>query len=351
MAQDTYLTIDRWGSPAPGGDGAEEEEGKRGQAFRDRGRQRLAVQCVHPRRKGDARHQPNPLGSNKISGPQRAVVAVVALVAGHLEKRLLRGAAQDRVPRRRREERGTAVDLRRDNHGRPRSLKEVTVRTDEDDVASAVAFGVGAAPHFLPALFVHVAAAAPNVTWLEDFPLLEPLFDIAVKIDNQRRMAEYSAAALREVAEGVEQGDTETDAQQLADALDRYEGALLMVSNLRNKKFGALRYRWAGSATFGRLDAFRAFVRGMELQRSGQAEQALPHYESAYRSDSTFTWALIQLAEPADDHVWRSTVVPTQGLRHHACRKLFHNQCQSSHMRVGRRKSHVSSHLENSLAR
>ncbi len=53
----------------------------------------------------------------------------------------------------------------------------------------AEAFGIGAAPHFLPALFVHLAAAAPNVTWLEDFPLLEPLFDIAVKIDNHRRMA------------------------------------------------------------------------------------------------------------------------------------------------------------------
>jgi L-alanine-DL-glutamate epimerase-like enolase superfamily enzyme len=53
----------------------------------------------------------------------------------------------------------------------------------------AEAFGIGAAPHFLPALFVHVAAAAPGVTWLEDFPLLEPLFDIAVKIDHQRRMA------------------------------------------------------------------------------------------------------------------------------------------------------------------
>jgi L-alanine-DL-glutamate epimerase-like enolase superfamily enzyme len=53
----------------------------------------------------------------------------------------------------------------------------------------AEAFGVTAAPHFLPALFVHLAAAAPNVTWLEDFPLLEPLFDIDVKIDNQRRMA------------------------------------------------------------------------------------------------------------------------------------------------------------------
>lgn len=35
---------------------------------------------------------------------------------------------------------------------------------------------VDVAPHFLPGLFVHVAAAAPNVTWLEDFPVLEPLF-------------------------------------------------------------------------------------------------------------------------------------------------------------------------------
>jgi L-alanine-DL-glutamate epimerase-like enolase superfamily enzyme len=28
-------------------------------------------------------------------------------------------------------------------------------------------------PHFLPGLFVHLAAAAPNITWLEDFPLVE----------------------------------------------------------------------------------------------------------------------------------------------------------------------------------
>jgi L-alanine-DL-glutamate epimerase-like enolase superfamily enzyme len=40
----------------------------------------------------------------------------------------------------------------------------------------AEACGAEVAPHFLPGLFVHVAAAAPNVTWLEDFPLLEPLF-------------------------------------------------------------------------------------------------------------------------------------------------------------------------------
>ncbi|MFA6218628.1 MAG: mandelate racemase/muconate lactonizing enzyme family protein [Erythrobacter sp.] len=41
----------------------------------------------------------------------------------------------------------------------------------------AEAFGIEVMPHFLPGLFVHLAAAAPNVTWLEEFPLLEPLFD------------------------------------------------------------------------------------------------------------------------------------------------------------------------------
>ncbi len=40
----------------------------------------------------------------------------------------------------------------------------------------AEARGVSVTPHFLPALFVHLACACPNVTWLEDFPLLEPLF-------------------------------------------------------------------------------------------------------------------------------------------------------------------------------
>lgn len=50
-------------------------------------------------------------------------------------------------------------------------------------------FGVSVAPHFLPALFVHLAAAAPNVTWLEDFPLLEPLFESAALLDKAGRMA------------------------------------------------------------------------------------------------------------------------------------------------------------------
>lgn len=38
-------------------------------------------------------------------------------------------------------------------------------------------------PHFLPALFIHVAAAAPAVRWMEDFPLLEPLFADPVIMD------------------------------------------------------------------------------------------------------------------------------------------------------------------------
>jgi L-alanine-DL-glutamate epimerase-like enolase superfamily enzyme len=41
----------------------------------------------------------------------------------------------------------------------------------------AEAFGVGMSPHFLPGLAVHLAAASPAITWLEEFPLLEPLFD------------------------------------------------------------------------------------------------------------------------------------------------------------------------------
>jgi L-alanine-DL-glutamate epimerase-like enolase superfamily enzyme len=40
----------------------------------------------------------------------------------------------------------------------------------------AEAFGMEASGHFLPGLFIHVAAAAPNLTWLEEFPMLEPLF-------------------------------------------------------------------------------------------------------------------------------------------------------------------------------
>jgi L-alanine-DL-glutamate epimerase-like enolase superfamily enzyme len=47
----------------------------------------------------------------------------------------------------------------------------------------AAAQGIAIAPHFLPSVFVHLAAAAPNVSWLEDFPLLEPLFAGAPTFD------------------------------------------------------------------------------------------------------------------------------------------------------------------------
>lgn len=41
----------------------------------------------------------------------------------------------------------------------------------------ADAFDATVSPHFLPGLFAHVAAAAPALRWLEEFPLLEPLFE------------------------------------------------------------------------------------------------------------------------------------------------------------------------------
>jgi aspartate kinase len=44
--------------------------------------------------------------------------------------------------------------------------------------------GVEVSPHFLPGLFVHLAAALPGLRWLEDFPLLEPLFEGWPHIDS-----------------------------------------------------------------------------------------------------------------------------------------------------------------------
>lgn len=41
----------------------------------------------------------------------------------------------------------------------------------------AEGLGIAMSPHFLAGLFVHVAAASSSLRWLEDFPLLEPLFD------------------------------------------------------------------------------------------------------------------------------------------------------------------------------
>jgi len=41
----------------------------------------------------------------------------------------------------------------------------------------AESFDAIVSPHFLPGLFAHVAAAAPALRWLEEFPLLEPVFE------------------------------------------------------------------------------------------------------------------------------------------------------------------------------
>ena len=57
---------------------------------------------------------------------------------------------------------------------------------------TAEAFGVVVAPHFLPNLFAHVAAAAPTLTWLEDFPLLEPLFDDPAGFDARGELSPSS---------------------------------------------------------------------------------------------------------------------------------------------------------------
>jgi L-alanine-DL-glutamate epimerase-like enolase superfamily enzyme len=57
----------------------------------------------------------------------------------------------------------------------------------------ADALGVVVSPHFLPGLLVHLAAVAPNLRWLEDFPLLEPMFDGWPTITAQGQMAPGSS--------------------------------------------------------------------------------------------------------------------------------------------------------------
>jgi L-alanine-DL-glutamate epimerase-like enolase superfamily enzyme len=49
-------------------------------------------------------------------------------------------------------------------------------------------------PHFLPGLFVHVAGASSSVRWLEDFPLLEPLFDGWPVMDSSGNLRPTDAA-------------------------------------------------------------------------------------------------------------------------------------------------------------
>ncbi len=55
-------------------------------------------------------------------------------------------------------------------------------------------YGLVVAPHFLPALFIHLAAACPSVRWMEHFPLLEPLFDNPVQMDSSGAISAANAA-------------------------------------------------------------------------------------------------------------------------------------------------------------
>jgi len=57
-----------------------------------------------------------------------------------------------------------------------------------DLAALAGAFDLAVSPHFLPGLFVHLAGAAPCVRWLEEFPLLEPMFEGWPETDSHGRM-------------------------------------------------------------------------------------------------------------------------------------------------------------------
>ena len=49
--------------------------------------------------------------------------------------------------------------------------------------------GLVVTPHFLPALFIHLAGAATAIGWMEDFPLLEPLFDTPVEMDSEGNLS------------------------------------------------------------------------------------------------------------------------------------------------------------------
>lgn len=76
------------------------------------------------------------------------------------------------------------------------------------DIATlADAFDAIVSPHFLPGLFAHVAAVAPALRWLEEFPLLEPLFDGWPGIDANGAMI-ASAAPGHGLALGERYRDT-----------------------------------------------------------------------------------------------------------------------------------------------
>jgi L-alanine-DL-glutamate epimerase-like enolase superfamily enzyme len=53
----------------------------------------------------------------------------------------------------------------------------------------AEAFDIAVSPHFLPGLFVHLGAASSAVTWLEEFRLLEPLFEGWPELEKSGQLA------------------------------------------------------------------------------------------------------------------------------------------------------------------
>ena len=61
---------------------------------------------------------------------------------------------------------------------------------------AAEAFGVEVAPHTMPMLAVHLAAAAPNVTWLEQLPLIDSLVGGAPRIDARGHLTISDAPGL-----------------------------------------------------------------------------------------------------------------------------------------------------------
>jgi L-alanine-DL-glutamate epimerase-like enolase superfamily enzyme len=60
--------------------------------------------------------------------------------------------------------------------------------------ATADAFDIALSPHFLPGLFVHLACATPAVKWIEEFPLLEPMFEGWPDIDANGQMKPRDSA-------------------------------------------------------------------------------------------------------------------------------------------------------------
>jgi L-alanine-DL-glutamate epimerase-like enolase superfamily enzyme len=61
---------------------------------------------------------------------------------------------------------------------------------------AAEAFGIDVAPHLMPGLGAHLAAAAPNVTWLEQLPLIDSVLGGAPAFDASGRFSIGAAPGL-----------------------------------------------------------------------------------------------------------------------------------------------------------